>query len=153
MYDCEKKLLGKKVLRVFMNEDYLKFETDKGNVVYKVDGDCCSTSYFYDFFGVEHLINNGPIVEVKEVELHPSDIVDEDGSQKDKKNSDSSIAVYGYQLTTEHKDLGLVTSVFSFRNYSNGYYGGSLEEESDDRQVMPEIASDILETVENPIKE
>ena len=146
MYNYEQKLVGKKVLRIYMNEDFLKFETDNGNVVFWVDGDCCSSSVFYDFYGVKKLLNNGSITEVKEVELTTDD---KKLNRLDKENSDDSIACYGFQITTEDKELGLVTSVFSFRNYSNGYYGGSLEEASDDKIVLPEITDDVYETVED----
>ena len=144
MYDYEQKLVGKKVLRIYMNEDFLKFETDKGNVVFGVDGDCCSASVFYDFFGVKKLLNNGAITEVKEVELTKDDKAD-----KNLERFEDSVECYGYQITTEDKELGLVTSVFSFRNYSNGYYGGSLEEAPDDKIVLPEITDDVYETVED----
>lgn len=33
----------------------------------------------------------------------------------------------GYRLTTVHPKFGEVSSVFSFRNVSNGYYGGWIE--------------------------
>ena len=106
-YDVKQNLVGKKVLKIFMNEQYLKFETDKGNVVFSVSGDCCSSSYFFDFYGVKKLFTNGPITEVKEVELLPSDIIKtSDGYEKDSKREDSSISVYGYQITTEDKELG-----------------------------------------------
>ena len=142
------KLVGKKVKRVFFNEDNLKFETEDGNFTYGVEGDCCSSSYFYDFYGVKNLLNNGAITEVKEVDLHPDDIAKTKGdwsTEKDRKYEDDSIQVYGYQLTTISPEFGEVTSVVSFRNYSNGYYGGWMEEVSD-REVLPEIFDDVIET-------
>lgn len=133
-------LIGRKVNKIFFNEHYLKFDTDKGPLVYTVSGDCCSTSVFYDFYGVKNLLLNGPVTEVREVDLHPD-------LEKDSKKYDYSIYVYGYQITTESKDLGLVTSVFSFRNYSNGYYGGYLNEPTyADMDVKPEINDDVIET-------
>ena len=140
-------LIGKKIKRIFMNEDYLKFETDKGNIVFNVDGDCCSQSVFYDFLGVKKLFNNGAVVSFEDIELHPSDIIEENGDQKDKKSYQESIEVYGYRIVTVDSILGEVSSVFSFRNYSNGYYGGSLELCLDDKDVQPEIFEDVLETV------
>ena len=138
----EQMLVGKKIIKIYMNEDYLKFETDKGNIVYSVEGECCSSSIFYDFVGVEKLLKNGPVTEVKEVDLHPSDIIttkEKYPTMEDKKDSDDSIQVYGYQITTEDKDLGLVTSVFSFRNYSNGYYGGSLDRREGEPNCLEEF--------------
>lgn len=134
-------LVGKKILRIFMNEEYLKFTTDKGNIVYTVEGDCCSKSVFYDFIGVKKLLNNGPVVSVKEIPL-------EINNDEDKKKYQESIQCYGYEIVTNDPEFGEVTSVFSFRNYSNGYYGGSLEEFKNDIEVTPEIFDDILETEE-----
>lgn len=129
-----------------MDEDTLTFVTDKGDFAYRVEGDCCSTSVFYDFYGVKNLLENGVVTEVKEVELHPIDIVKEDNySEKDKKGCDASIQVYGYQLTTISEKFGEVTSVFSFRNYSNGYYGGWMEE-GNPFFTAPEIKEDVIET-------
>ncbi len=140
------RLIGTKVKRIFLNENNLKFETDKGNFNFRVSGDCCSTSVFYDFFGVKKLLAGNQIVSVKGVDLHPTDIETVNGEEKDKKSYQESISVYGYQIFTNDPLLGEVTSVFSFRNYSNGYYGGSLEID-EDKEVSPEIFNDVLETV------
>jgi len=136
--DTEQRLVGKKVKRIFMNEDYLKFETDSGNVVFGVEGDCCSHSYFHDFIGVSKLLENGKIISVKEIRLSLS--------EEEQKEVDEyeDINVYGFEIVTEHSTFGEQTSVFSFRNSSNGYYGGSLEY-SEDREVSPEIFNDVLE--------
>lgn len=140
-------LVGKKVKKIHMDEDSLTFITDGGDFGFRVDGDCCSTSLFYDFYGVKNLLNNGAITEVKEVELHPTDITNDGsyGGSKDKKHSDESIQVYGYQLTTVSPEFGEVTSVFSFRNYSNGYYGGDLVTGTPNLEA-PEITEDVIET-------
>lgn len=145
-----KALVGATIKRIFMNEDFLKFETDKGNIVFGVYGDCCSTSIFYDFLGVKKLFGK-VVTAVDGVDLLPSDIITKEGSygdsMTDKKKSDESIQVYGVRLTTEDAEFGPVSSVFSFRNYSNGYYGGSLEDAAD-QEVSPEIFDDVLETAE-----
>lgn len=137
--DIDKALICKKIFKIFMNEDNLKFVTDQGNVVFSVDGDCCSRSVFYDFIGVKKLLNNGPIKAVEEISL----TADED---KDTKQYQEAIQAYGYRIITEDKELGEVSSVFSFRNYSNGYYGGSMEI-CNDCEVSPEIFDDVIETV------
>lgn len=133
-----KNLIGKKVLKVFMDEGYLRFETDGGNLTYAVGGDCCSHSFFYDFYGVKNLLENGAVKEVKSVELHPTDLLT-------KQNDYDCIQVYGYQITTESKDYGEVTSVFSFRNSSNGYYGGYIDEIDQDNLNIPELTEDVYE--------
>ncbi len=134
-----KDLVGRRVLKIFMNEEYLKFETDKGSLVYEVSGDCCSHSYFFDFYGVKKLIENGIVTDVRTVDVAP-------GDDNTKHDYDDCIQYYGYQITTENKELGEQTSVFSFRNSSNGYYGGSIDKvENGDMEVLPEITEDISE--------
>ncbi|MGV8131192.1 MAG: DUF7448 domain-containing protein [Candidatus Pacearchaeota archaeon] len=135
------RLIGKKVKRIFMNEDYLKFETDDGNICFGVSGGCCSISVFYDFYGVKKLLNNGKIKSICSVELTEDDKLD-----KKPELHDSSIEKYGFSIVTEDPEFGDVTSVFSFRNYSNGYYGGSLESADDNLYVSPEIFDDVIET-------
>jgi hypothetical protein len=138
-----KSLIGKTINKIFFNKDYLKFETDEGNIVYSVYGDCCSSSYFHDFYGVKNLIGR-KVTEVNDVDL----IVKED--DKDYAESKTGeVSVYGYQITTEDPEYGPVTAVLSFRNYSNGYYGGSIELGSQDRDVQPEIFDDIIEAKDN----
>ncbi len=134
-------LVGKKVKEVYMNQEYLKFVTDKGNVVFTVYGDCCSSSYFHDFYGVKKLLENGEVVNFKEVELKEGDYnwvpENHDGAE--------CIQCYGYAITTVSPEFGEVTSIFSFRNSSNGYYGGSLELADENTDVQQRILDDILE--------
>lgn len=119
------KLVGKKILKIFINEQYLKFETDQGAVCYFVEGDCCSTSYFHDFVGVEKLLKNGVVKSFKSIDVIPEDL--EYDEKKPDSEYDDSIQVYGYEIVTEDPQFGDVTSVLAFRNSSNGYYGGSME--------------------------
>lgn len=126
-------LIGKKINKIFMNKEYLRFETDAGNVTFTIYGDCCSYSFFYDFYGVGNLLKNGRVKEFKEVQLDPlSD------------NEYGCTSVYGFQITTESEEFGEMTSVFSFRNESNGYYGGWMEDSSYDGE-LPEIKEDVIE--------
>ena len=112
-------LLGRNIVRVHMDQDTLDFHTDTGQKLsYYVDGDCCSSSYFYDMHGVEKLLENGPITEVGQIELNEPD--DEDSRKGD------CVRAYGYKLITESPKWGEQTTVFSFRNDSNGYYGGEI---------------------------
>lgn len=144
------KMIGAKIRKIFFNEEFLKFETDKGNFVFTVEGECCSQSVFYDFYGVKKLLKGNPIVSIKDIELKPNDIKQIDGEEKDKKSYQESIDVYGYEIVTKDPKLGEVTSVVSFRNYSNGYYGGWMIT-ADDRDVLPQIYEDIIETIPNPL--
>lgn len=130
-------LVGSKIHKVRMNEDYLVFETDNGVKAFTVYGDCCSHSYFYDFYGVQNLLDGGKVTEVGEVSLHPSDLV--------VNGDDGCLKVYGYKLTVESvRGLGPVTAVFSFRNSSNGYYGGYMVVANVDPESVPEITKDTL---------
>lgn len=106
-------------------------------------GDCCSHSYFYDFIGVDKLLNNGPVVSAREVELKESDprgVVPEHEHEYEYE----SIKVYGYEIVTEDPNFGPVTTVFSFRNSSNGYYGGELESCSEAPVGLKQITKDVL---------
>lgn len=143
MYDSKlEQLVGRIIEKIFMNEDNLKFETDLGTFVFGVEGDCCSSSYFHDFIGVKKLLAGNPVVSVKEIEL------DQDDSKvKVNRNDSEEIAYYGYEIVTEDPQFGEVTSVFSFRNSSNGYYGGWMNIVSEDTVVKPQIKDDVLEAV------
>ena len=166
-------LIGMKVLRIFMNEEYLAFDTDQGRHVFGVSEDGDSHSYFHDFHGVRKLLDNGPIIEVRELPVTSfSNILDDDGdvdgdledesseldldSDEDDEDDDLDYhddeeevvtECYGYQLITEHPRWGQQTSVFSFRNDSNGYYGGALTVEDSDTEIDAkyELFDDLLE--------
>lgn len=133
------KLIGKKITGIFINSDYLKFETDGGDVCFRVDGECCSRSYFYDFIGVEKLLKNGVVLNLEEIEDYP-----DDGKRK---GDEDSVSCYGYRITTKDQEFGEVSSVVSFRNDSNGYYGGSMEEcgSIPEKEVLQEIKQDWYE--------
>lgn len=137
------RLVGKVVLKIYMNEDFLKFETDQGSVVYGVYGDCCSSSYFHDFIGVKKLLENGTVLSAKEINL------DEKTQKYNETEKETmtwgAISCYGFEIVTEHPVFGEQTSVFSFRNSSNGYYGGSLYDGKDDKDVQPEVTDDVIE--------
>jgi hypothetical protein len=113
-------LVGADVANIAMNQEYLAFNTDKGIFGFYVEGDCCSWSYFYDFHGVLKLLVNGQVVSVESVDLDASDYT---------RVSDRGecLQVYGYRIISESPIWGEQSSVFSFRNESNGYYGGWMD--------------------------
>jgi len=114
-----KVLIGQYIVAIYMNEDYLSFETERGDFfTFGVDADCCSTSVFYDFIGADKILKNKRIMAVNELDLR--------AAATDKKEYQEYIQVYGYEIVTNDDKFGLQTSVVSFRNYSNGYYGGNL---------------------------
>jgi hypothetical protein len=139
MYDDKniEVLNGAKVTKIWMDEDSLTFETDKGLIAFAVEGDCCSTSVFYDFYGVDNLLKNGPITEIEDIDLEIT------GDDKD--SDDDCVKVYGVRLTTVSDEFGPMSSVFSFRNYSNGYYGGSLID-GEPNTNAPELTEDCVST-------
>lgn len=138
-------LVGKTVGKILWSEDYLVIETDDGTFGFTVEGECCSSSYFHDFFGVEHLLNNGPITEVGDVELDDDDPRFSSPVMSDDEYGES-IQVYGYKLVTEHPLFGEVTSVLSFRNSSNGYYGGWMNrtDEIPDTNEFTQLTEDFV---------
>lgn len=124
-------LIGQVVTGILMDEDSLTFETKEGYVVYTVDGDCCSHSYFFDFYGVERLIGS-EVVNFEEVELSKGDV----GYREETWMSGDD--VYGYRITTIHELFGEVSSVLSFRNANNGYYGGWMSGGTSDKGITDE---------------
>jgi len=136
----DKVLPGKTVAKIYYNKKALRFETDLGSFNYEVSGDCCSYSEFWDFYGVKNLIGS-KVLSVESIELDPAT-----GSRRPDGDDDST-KYYGYKIVSENKEWGEVTAVFSFRNISNGYYGGDLED-TIDHVVMPEINDDIIEAAD-----
>lgn len=126
-------LIGKIIEKIFISDTYICFVTNKGILNFDVYGDCCSTSYFSEFVGVENLLKG---TEVKSVEEIPEK--DCDGFY------DEFGILYGFRIVTEDQ-YGERSAVISFRNDSNGYYGGCLRKSSDDLPIpieSEEIKSD-----------
>ena len=48
------------------------------------------------------------------------------------------VQVYGYRITAEHPLFGPVSAVMSFRNTSNGYYGGWMDRSHKEPNYLPE---------------
>jgi len=143
-----KDLVGRKIQKIFVNEDVVKFVTDGGTFVYEVYGDCCSRSYLYDFYGVEKLLKNGPVTNVQEVELTKEDksYIPYDPSDRKESEYGDYIQCYGFQIFVEDPKWGEVTACFSFRNSSNGYYGGWISKVEDrEAYKLVEITEDALD--------
>jgi hypothetical protein len=125
-----------------------------------VFGDCCSNSYFHDFFGVKKLLENGPVVSAESVKLQPGDpghykpaplkdpeaqaVMDALVNRDD--DDEYCLKVYGFRFVTEHPTWGEQSSVIAFRNSSNGYYGGwmSVAETPMILPFMNPITDDII---------
>lgn len=142
MYDTtiDKDLVGHKITNIYFDSDHLAFKLDNGEVkTYGVEGDCCSRSYFYDFLGVKKLLDNGRVISVKEVPLDESD------PRCKRQGHEDELKCYGFEIVTEDPKFGEVTTVFSFRNDSNGYYGGWIRNDNFDATQITEIKDDVLE--------
>ena len=119
-------LIGQTIREVWWSDDRITFITDEGVASYEVEGDCCSHSYFHDLIGFDKLLS-GPVLSVNTVDLDSTDARchlckrDESGYDGD------VVQVYGFQIVTLHPTWGEVTTALSFRNDSNGYYGGWME--------------------------
>ncbi len=115
-------LIGNKILGIFRNDDRtaLSFDTDGGRIGYYADGDCCSSSWFEHFSGIETLIGHtiSEIIEHEDVTLADDDPLK--GKETDVE------AKYGWTFTTQRGRADL-----DMRNDSNGYYGGSVERTGD----------------------
>lgn len=112
--DFIKELVGKKIIRLqvdAIDQKFIIFETDMGNVCWGTYADCCSETWFADITGVSALIG-GTVMNVEEMEVY---------GKKDGRCRQEVDSFYGIKITT---DKGYVDIVF--RNSSNGYYGGNL---------------------------
>lgn len=126
-------LVGKKITAVFMNENFLKFETVEGNFCFTVEGDCCSRSYFHDFIGIDKLLKNGPVLSATFLDMDEVQSYDYD-----------VIRAYGLEIVTEDPRFGEVTSVLAYRNRSNGYYGGWMEPINSVPDDVPQVFDDVV---------
>lgn len=126
-----KKLIGKKINGISINDDQqiLSFDTDQGQVNYVAYGDCCSESWFSDITGVSALLG-GTVATVEEVSMYGYNV--EDG--RTRQDYDKA---YGVKLTTDKGYSDIV-----FRNSSNGYYGGNLE---DYKKALPDGMTAIVD--------
>ena len=141
MYNDLSGLIGSTVEEIWMSNYQLAFLTDKGWLTYEVEGDCCSHSFFHDFIGVKKLLDGNPIISAKEIYDSPVEPTQEELDYAD------VLQCYGVELVTDSPDFGEVTSVFSFRNDSNGYYGGWIDRCSAERPSANavKIVDDVLD--------
>lgn len=105
-------LVGKIIESIEMTSDQkaIKFKTTNGEVIAKVDGDCCSSTW------------------IENIELpalgFPAKIISVDNLDMPDQGSPDEytlIQYYGCKITTDKGEL-----IIDYRNESNGYYGGTL---------------------------
>lgn len=134
--DALNNMIGKTVSQILISEDYLSFHFTNGDVQnFVVHGDCCSTSYFSEVYGADKLVGQGPIIDVKFIDETDGLLMVPAQGEGDYADY---IQVYGFKIVSDHPLFGDVTTVFGFRNESNGYYGGWMEvcEASGDDMVV-----------------
>ena len=120
-------LLGRTVNEVYLDKSQqhaIRFMTDQGPIQYRADGDCCSESWFYAVSGLDALLNQ-IVTNVEEIymdeKLPEVKAIIEDGKTRQEYDQ-----LYSVKITTPRGVCEL-----EFRNSSNGYYGGTLEQDHD----------------------
>lgn len=111
-----KALIGKTItgLSVSDNQGMLVFDHPNGEeTIFYAYGDCCSETWFADIVGVDALLN-ATVKTCEEITM--GEVADGRGRQKYDQ-------VYCFKLTTNKGNVDVV-----FRNSSNGYYGGKLQQ-------------------------
>lgn len=101
-------------IQVSADGDYIIFFCDKDSVMFEAEADCCSKSYIYEING-RLALTGEPVKEVLSKDLGSGDIKTED--------ENDCVQSYCITLVTSKGRCDIV-----FRNESNGYYGGSLEQ-------------------------
>lgn len=87
----------------------IRFCTDRGEVIARTDGDCCSESWI-EHIELPALGFPAHVVATEEVEMPEPEQGDHD-----------CLVSYGFKVVTDRGDM-----LIEYRNSSNGYYGGEL---------------------------
>ncbi len=107
-----KELINKKIENIYVTESELLFETEDSFIKYHVNADCCSNSYYSEIMHPDSILKH-VVTSIEELE--------EECGEPTIQNSDT---LYGYKISSD-KQEGLSNCIITFRNSSNGYYGGS----------------------------
>lgn len=115
-------LIGKTLTGMKIAEDRqaLLFQTTSGDLVVRVDADCCSYTWVE---GVELPALGFPAVVTAVEDLEMPD----DAKPSTFHENPEVLAFYGCKISTDRGDI-----VIDYRNDSNGYYGGNLSWPGDD---------------------
>jgi hypothetical protein len=110
-------LVGKTVigLRLAIDREALLFQTTDGDVLVRVDADCCSYTWI-ETVELPALGFPATVATVEDLNL-PDDLALTSQFHKDP----DVLAFYGCKITTDRGEI-----IIDYRNDSNGYYGGSL---------------------------
>jgi hypothetical protein len=127
-------LLDRTVLQVLANpeKDQFRFVTDQGNLDYYCYGDCCSESWVNHISDIDALIGQ-KVLDVEEIDMYKLL-----GAEPEPTRQEVDEVLF-HRIQTPKG-----VCVIEFRNSSNGYYGGSFEEEDDqlDDSVLTPITED-----------
>lgn len=114
-YSLENSLIGREIFS-FKNDLYeIAFDTNWGEVKWKVEGDCCSSSWIESVDVLPGLVDSVRAIELEEIPFFEQGT----GLVEAKSNLQEYHQFYGIEINTYNG-----TGVIDFRNSSNGYYGG-----------------------------
>lgn len=125
----EHTLIGKRIVKVWLASDQkaMRFDVEDGDpVIARADGDCCSSSWIEGIDAPDALL--GVVSAVENLDMPDLGSVAAQSQDKDSGYDPECISYYGCKITT---DKG--ACVIDYRNESNGYYGGDLVWDGDDR--------------------
>lgn len=123
------KLIGRVITKIELedtNQHTLIISTNEGQLSYAVEGDCCSESWFSDIVGIKNLVG-AKISRIEEITDELKWYNTDDGRNRQECDSVYGYRIFGYR----HDGYEILLGEIIFRNSSNGYYGGSLYEESE----------------------
>lgn len=108
-------LIGKTLtgIKLAADREALLFQTTTGDLVVKVDADCCSYTW------VEHI--ELPALGFPALVTAVEDLEMPEGKTSVFHEDADVLAFYGCKISTDRGEI-----IIDYRNDSNGYYGGSL---------------------------
>lgn len=127
------KIIGLTVEDVFVekqNQNDCVLKTDKGYFKITLGSDCCSESFIGDVLKAD----KGKVIRVEDIELIEGESKDENIYGVPTRESRQEVdKLFGIKIVLEdfeHKCFGPISRsvILSFRNASNGYYGGWVED-------------------------
>ena len=128
--------LGGRITEIGIDTQYLFINTEQGSVLMAALGGCCSNTMIHDIIGVKKVLNTGPLVSIRPT--HQASEACENYTEP----WDDCVQNYGLEIVVDHPEYGEVTCVVSYRNNSNGYYGGYLKLAGSNRRNVPLITDD-----------
>ena len=130
------------IQEIGVSPEFLYIKTDEDATCLGTYGDCCSSTDIHDVIGVKKVLKTGPIVGFRETKAS-------EYCEGYVGPWDDSVQNYGLEIVVDHPEFGEVTCVVSYRNNSNGYYGGNLEYDGMNKPLgVTQIFDDALDIIE-----